>query len=575
MESVGGRIDLGQPLALVRGRWHWLIPAGVLCALLAPLLSDRTFATDWGNHLWLIWIQGLNIRDLGEPSYYLQSSLGAFYPYFAFYGGTLYAVLGVVSLVLSPEAAVALAFAGSLTAAYLGWTWIAAQAGVRGWWIQLPGCIAVTAPYAVTNLYGRGDIPEMVATSIIPLVAASALSLVRAPSLRFWPAAAFVAGVTVLTGTHALSLVWGTTFLCLCAAVAIASNWGAVREHLRRGLRLVWLGLLGVGLNAWMLVPLVLYHTRLLEGEPDLLGLLDYTDRTQLFSLFREGGALHPELTADLDTQLPVLALLWTVGFGIVYWGLLRRPEKRLAIGMAAVFAAFLALVMAPSLIEALPTAWRFIQFPYRLLAFVDLALVGLLVLALVAVQRAGPPARNAVLLLAGIAAIAVVMSVKQDSEVRSWLPSRDAALTSSVQPPPSWYAPLQFADGSAPIVRPTLRGTLRIEPASGRHDAYTVTYPPGPAGTVRTNILAGTYLVDVEGARPVGRTAGGAMVVRVPASRERSRQMIVSAGWGPAVEVGRWVSVVALFACLGGCGYAFWRYRTAPPGRSDMEAAA
>ena len=147
-----------------RLRWHWVIPAIVLIALAAPLASQRTFASDWGNHLWLVYAQGENIRHLGLPSYYLQSDLGAFYPYYAFYGGTLYAVLGFGSWLASANAAVIVAFVLSLAAAYLSWTWIAVQAGIRGWLIQVPGLLAVTAPYAVSNVYGRGGIPETIAS---------------------------------------------------------------------------------------------------------------------------------------------------------------------------------------------------------------------------------------------------------------------------------------------------------------------------------------------------------------------------------------------------------------------------
>jgi hypothetical protein len=550
----------GLTLERVKARWHWLIPFVVIGGLMWPLLfSDRTFSSDWGNHLWIVWEQGLNIKHLGLPSYYLQSNLGAFYPYFAFYGGTLYAVLGYVSWLTSPETAVALVFLAALASAYLSWTWIAGMAGVRGWWTQIPGAIAVTAPYAVTNLYGRGDIPEMVATAAIPLVAASALSLVRSQRVRFWPAAAYVVGVVALTGTHTLTLVWGATFLVLFAGVFVAAYWSQVKEHSRRGLRLIWLGLLGIGINAWILVPLLLFHTRLLEGDPDPLSHLEFTDRSQLFSLLRDGGALSTELTADVNAQLPVLALIVAIALLAVYWTALPRNGKRLLLGVAGLGAVFGLLILSPSLIEDLPRVWRFIQFPYRLVTFVDLAAVGLVTMALVAMGRSGAPARIPALLLAAVAGLAFVQSLRQNGEVRSFLPGRAAALESSVHTPQSWYAPLQFADGSAPIVHPTLPTPLHVPVAEGPRDSYEVSYPPGPAGTVRTNVLAGTYLVDVSGAEPVGRNAGGYMIVRLPASN-RPRQVTVKAGWDTGVEIGRWLTVISLLAAALATGYAVAR---------------
>ena len=82
------------PAARARSWWAWGIPLIALAALLGPLvLTSSTFGQDWPNHLWLVWQQSRNITALGHPSYFLQSHLGAFYPFYAFYGGTLYAVV--------------------------------------------------------------------------------------------------------------------------------------------------------------------------------------------------------------------------------------------------------------------------------------------------------------------------------------------------------------------------------------------------------------------------------------------------------------------------------------------------
>ena len=378
-----------QTSARQSSRLRWLIPAGVIFGLLTPILfTDRTFSTDWGNHLWLIWAQGREIADLGEPSYFLQSSLGAFYPYYAFYGGTIYAISGTVSWLFGAEAAIVFAYAGALAAAYLGWTWIARQLGVRGWQSQLPGCISVTAPLAVTNLYGRGDIPEVIATSTIPLVAASGLQMLRERRVRAWPAAAYVLAIVVLTGTHTLTLVWGVVFLALCAALLAASYRHALRARLRVAAQLAGLTVLGAGINAWILMPLVLYHSRLVERDPDPIGLPAYTDPQVLFGLFRDAGDPYPVVTADINAQLPVLALLWALFCGVLYWRFLSSENRKLGLGLLAFGGALVLLILSPSLIDELPRAMRFIQFPYRILTYVDLVAVGLVTLALAAVQR-------------------------------------------------------------------------------------------------------------------------------------------------------------------------------------------
>lgn len=536
---------------LARAHWHWLLPAGVVLALLAPmLLTDRTYSTDWPHHLWLIWAQGLNIRDLGEPSYYLQSDLGVFYPYYAFYGGTFYAVAGLVSWAASPKLAIVLAYGLALAASYLGWTWIARQAGVTGWRVQLPGCIAVTAPLAVTNLYGRGDVPEVVATAAIPLVAAAGLSLFRAPRVGLPAAVAYVVAVVALTGTHTLTLAWGTVFLAIAAALLAGAHWRSVAERWRRGRLLAGLTALGLGINAWVLAPLVLLHTKLVEQEPDPIGSTEYTSPERLFGLLRDAGNPYPLFKAEIEAQLPVLAILWALVCGAVFWRFLPAARRTIAIGLLALGGALTLLVLSPSLIEELPRVLQFIQFPYRVLTYVDLCVVGLVVLALAAMERDRVASRLPVYALAAIAAFNFAISVKQVFDAPSWLPGRDAALASSVHRPVTWYSPLHFADGSAPELKPTLRPL--VLPVTERRDAYAATYPPGRAGTAETNIAAGDYLVDVSGAESAGRTGDGRMVLRLPASPHRPRRVEVRADWGAGVTAGRWLTALSLLAAAG-----------------------
>lgn len=525
----------------------------MIFGLLIPLLfSDRTFSTDWGNHLWLIWAQGENLNQLGSPSWFLQSSLGVFYPYYAFYGGSFYAVAGFVSWLLGAKAAAVAAYAGALAATYLGWTWIARQLGVVGWRSQLPGCIAVTAPLAVTNLYGRGDIPEVVATAMIPLVIAAGLSMFRERRVRLSSAVVYVIGIVLLTGTHTLTLVWAAFFLALVTALLVACYWREAGARFRRGLAVAGLTALGAGINAWILAPLVVLHTRLLEQDPDPIGMTAYTDPEQLFSILRNTPDPSPLVAkADVEAQLPVLALLWALICGAAYWRFLSAAAKRLAVGLLALGGALLALVLSPSLISELPKLLQFIQFPYRILTYVDICLVGLVTLALAAMQRDRSTSRVPVLVLAAIAAFNFGLSIAQNSAVRSWLPGREYVLGSAVLPPVTWYAPLQFADGSAPVVEPTLARPLEF-PVEEIAETYLASYPPGRAGTAETNVATGDYLVEVSGARPVGRTGDGRMVVRLAAARG-PREIEVSAAWGTGLEVGRWISIVSLLAALGG----------------------
>jgi hypothetical protein len=537
----------------MRARWHWAIPAGVILCLLAPIpFTDRTFASDWGNHYWLIYMQGLDIKALGEPSIYLQSTLGAFYPYYAFYGGTFYAVTGLLTDVFDAEIAVILAYLGAMAASYLGWTWMARMAGVRGWRTQLPGLIAATAPLAVSNLYGRGGIPELIGTSMLPLIAAAGISLVREPRLRLRDMSAFVAGLVFLTGSHVLSTAWGLTFLAVLALVLIVCNWSFVKQRAMRLLAIAWLGVLAACINAWVLGPTLLYHSKTVENEPDPIIQQAYTSGGNLFRILRDAPDL-PNITGDVNAALPVLALLWALACGGVFWRLLAPRSRSLALGLTATLGVIVLLVLDWSLIEDLPEYLQYIQFPYRLVTYADFCVVGLVTLVLAGLEKRRDSAGSfaAVTALTAIAVFSLAISIQQNFHVRSWLTGRDEPLASKVQPPPSWYAIIQFGDGSGPVVRPTLPQPLNVPVEEGARDSYTVEYPPGPAGTAQTNIDTGPYLVDVAGAEPVGRNEAGQMVVRLPASPDRPRTVVVSGKDSAAVVVSRWISLLALVASV------------------------
>jgi hypothetical protein len=515
--------------------------------LASPLLSDRTFASDWGNHLWLIHAQGENISQLGLPSYYLQSDLGAFYPYYAFYGGTLYAVLGYGAWLIGANAATVIGLFLALCASYLAWTWLAVQAGIRGWLIQIPGLLAVTAPYAVSNNFGRGGIPEVIGCSMIALVAASGLAIFRAERLKVGPAAAFVVSLVFLSGSHVLTTAWGVTFLVLVGAVMVAADWRSARAHVKRGLRLVWLTVLAFGINAWILLPELLLNGKLAENEPDPLGQLEYTTHSQLFSLFRDGAHLNPGIHGDINAQLPLLMAFWAIAFGLFFWRYLTPQRRWLAIGLSALTAFFLFLIMHSTSIWHLPSFLTYIQFPYRLMTYVDLAMVGVTTLAIAAMQRSGTTSRVPAALLVLVSAISFYAAIVQNAQVRSWLPGgRDAAVASASTPPETWYAFVQFGDASEPLGEPTLPGEIHVPVNEGIKKSYTVTIPPGPEGTILTNVVTGPYFVKITGAEPVARNENSDQIVRVPASDE-PREVTFATHWETKVTVGIWSTVISL----------------------------
>jgi len=85
--------------------WSRLLVAGV--ALLAivglswPMIATKSgMNQDWPNHLWFLWQQSLYLKSNGYPSLFMTVGNNIFYPFFAFYGGTLYTLGGLLSLLL-------------------------------------------------------------------------------------------------------------------------------------------------------------------------------------------------------------------------------------------------------------------------------------------------------------------------------------------------------------------------------------------------------------------------------------------------------------------------------------------
>jgi hypothetical protein len=152
-------------------------------ALSRPLVFSGSYFGDvWLEHLWFLWQQSLAIRADHVPSLFVNYAYGVYYPHYAFYGGTLYALTGTLSLLLgnAPLETYILTYLLAFAAAYGGWYWLARQAGVGRWRAHAPGVVFITASYYLTLIYERGDWPELVGVSVIPLMVASGLSVLRA-----------------------------------------------------------------------------------------------------------------------------------------------------------------------------------------------------------------------------------------------------------------------------------------------------------------------------------------------------------------------------------------------------------
>ena len=149
----------------------------------SPLLfTSNGFAPDFTNDIWLAAYQQHVIAAHLHPTLFLQTQqLGVFYPLFAFYGGTLFAITGALGVVLGGSTILAFEVVtlAAIAAAYGGLFWLARQLGVKGVLAHAPAIVFVTSAYYVSILYGKGAWAEFMAVSALPLVLAASLRLVR------------------------------------------------------------------------------------------------------------------------------------------------------------------------------------------------------------------------------------------------------------------------------------------------------------------------------------------------------------------------------------------------------------
>lgn len=552
---------------LARPDWTWLMPPLAVGLVIAPMvLTSRTYASDWSNNLWLLWQQTLNVEQLGHPSYFVQSSLGAFYPQFLFYGGTLYSIAAYAATIAGehPLAAYVGCFLFSIAAAYAGWLWLCVQLGLSGWRAHVPAILFVTSSYYVTNIYGRGDIGETVATSAIPLVLACALHVLGARRAGAASLALLAVAVVFLTGSHPLTLVWGSTILALLVVALLPVVWRTWRARPRRLALIGLVALLAVGVNAWTLVPTLAYHARVFHGSDTAIQQTWYSTPGVLFGVLRDTA--NPSwITGDVQTQGPVLAVAWVLVACAICWRSAPGAIRRAVLGLGALLVFLLWLTLSPGVLGSLPSPWSNLQFPFRLVTYVTLVGCGLVAAGLLMLPGASPRVRRSMeAAIALVTLLSIVLAVMQAWGTPSFFfKSRSEVFASSASAPRSFYEVYKgpdFADTSAPIVQPTLGGIEAGIPLAQRPG---IQLPPGPAaarrpypivipgpGTIATNVATGPYLVTVKGATPAGRTPGGFMVLRLSGTPGERETLTFSTTPSRALRVGLILTFVSL-ACL------------------------
>lgn len=543
--------------------------AVVLGVLVWPLLFTYSgFAGDWEHDLWLVWHQSTSIKSNDVPSFFLNSSYSLLNPIFAFYAGTLYSIAGALALIVGPVQAYVLIYVLDFAAVLGGWYWLGRMAGLGRWVALVPGVIFITSTYYIAIVYVQGDWPEFTGISMIPLMVASGLSVLRADRLRYRSAIALAVSSLLFFGSHNLTILLALTTLGL-TGLAVVVLVPAVRPHLsgRALARVCGIVVPAAMTSAWYLLPAVVYSSQTRVGnefphaQESIRTTAWLVSSRHLLTLSRTSGIGLPA-PYYLALALPVLAIVWVLVAVVILprgsWGKTWTRILLICCGVAILVAAVMTHV---GLLLALPRPYTMMQFSYRLDVYVVLMLCAAVLAALVLLGRS--PARRARVwkwFAIPVCAVALIGAVQQ--------------IGGYVYPGQDRYSALEafgevetgnnqdYQDGSEQKISGRTLPKLYF-PLEALHDDSVSGSTTLPAGTlVSTNIAAGSYLLHVKGARPVGVDAesddmvlaigsSNAVAGASTATTSPPRTITVSSGTSTPIVIGRVLTLCGLVALI------------------------
>lgn len=516
------------------------IPAGVIGLLMAPVaVTTRTFGDDATLHLWLVRQQELNIQANGRPGLFLSARpLGAFYPIFAFVGSGLYSAGGYLALALGdrPIVAYKLLFLGAFCLAYGGMTWLSREVGLRGWRSQIAGLVFVTGAYFVTDMFARGDLGELMALSAIPFLVAAVTAVMMSSRLHAGHLLGVVVAVFAFTGSHNITLVYGTIFLALLALVLLGANLlsGLARLPWRRLPAVFAVAAVGVGLNAWYLLDDLKYGLNTSVASQNRKVTFGLSEWRLLLNPLRPSDPAYRIQAHDVRVSLPLLFAAWALVIAAVMWRRIDHIGRRLILLLAGLAALYVYLIMTPKPWRSLPHFLYNIQFAIRLNAYVLLATALLVMVVLVWQVRMTDVARRTTSgALIAIAVFSVGAATWQAWVVPSTYigeggvggvvraPSNfaDIVVAHRFVRPPSWYGGGDFRLTSRHATGAASTRSAIVPEADVRGSTFrgAIPVPSGPR-PFSTNIAAGPQFTRITGIKPVGLSAEGFVVaVRAP----------------------------------------------------------
>lgn len=549
-------------------RYQWIgdrlphvIVGGAVVMLCASglIFGSSTYAPDFTNGAWMIAYRAYQIEHGEWFSYFINvKSFGAFTPVWSFYGGPVVTLGGVWAVVLGGAwRAIDVLAVASWASAYGGTYWVARLCGAPRKTSHFPAICVVTSAYWITNAYGRGDWAEFVATSSIPLLVSSCAALLRDRNLRLAPVVAFTWSLWIFTGTHNITLLWGSiVIVMLLGALVIAGvrasvEWAAVR-------RVIGVAVVVVSTNLWFLVPDALYASTTIIGAQAVTMFASGT------AAFNSAGVLFFPLrrvpktstTPALYVQLPVLFLASALVAICAAWSVGSQRQRRATLALAAVFVV-LTVAVFYGVPTSLPKPLSDIQFSYRIVSYLTLVVACLVLASAVFSVRGGVRLRRiygiAMVVVCGVGCgLATWQIWFAQSAMPGSLANRAEAVADPTIAPSSYYGYGDYRySGDATLSEKAPRTITLPVSADVAQGVTSVALPSAPAGALfQTNIGGGPPFVKVGGdVQLVGRNQESFAIVRVERSGLAGETMTLSVTATPVFRVVEVISLVAVLA--------------------------
>ena len=490
--------------AALRRAGGWL-PHVLVGALALPFILGQNSWYEWGNSLWLLQLQTAHVQAHGLPTYFIDVAGTYFYPQQLFYAGPLISVLAYPSVIFGAWPVFAAMTAAAFIAASVGISWTARNVGVPARFALLPGLLFASTPYFVSNLYGRGDWAELVATGALAVALGAATSLLmgRSPSTA-GTAAMLALAVATIAGVHNLTLLFSALVAPLLTLAVLPLVDAPSRIVLRRYLLVIGAAVLGLALDGVFLVPNAWLAGRTYISHVSASLLTQVTGFDQL-GIILNPLPVQPAGTTgnDVHTQTVALALAWALGAG-AWVAVRRRVPRRTATALTVLLVSSIGLALIvshPFWWLHFPMTLQAIQFTFRLVTF--LALLTVVAVAILLSLRVIRSNRAAVALLVAATAwqlgVAVYLAVGTNA-----LPPGTRTSAATIRPTATPVSYPSFQQQSFrmfvehPVMTPSAVASLR--PVGDDTPSQVKLYGSQPVGSFVATSIVGSPLIRFTG---------------------------------------------------------------------------